>query len=82
MEQKDTTQPDWDSLYTQLLTQLTSPVSIETPQLGRVENQRASDLYTALNMLRLEAANANGISTAGVMTVGYDRGLGPKGGCS
>jgi hypothetical protein len=73
--------PDFDALYSQLLSQLAGPMAVESPQLGRVQFGPASDLYQSLNIIRMEQARAAGLSTAGVFVCGYDRGLGPKGGC-
>ena len=76
------TQPDWAALYAQLVSQLgNNTVAVETPSLGRVEFLRPADLYAAMNLVKQEAAAAAGIATAGVFVCGYDRGLGPKGGC-
>jgi hypothetical protein len=76
------TQPAWAALYSQLVSQLgAGTIAVESPALGRVEFARPADLFQALNILKLEAANANGIAGAGVITCGYDRGLSPKGGC-
>jgi hypothetical protein len=74
-------QPDWCAMYQALLKQIGGPVMVETPQLGRVEFARPSELYQALQMLRMEAARAAGTATAGVFVVGYDRGLWPTKGC-
>ena len=78
-----TTPPDYDALAAQLISQMAGPLRVSTPQLGEVEFQTAQSTAAALAFLRLEAARAAGISTTGVFTVGYCRGLGPSnGGCS
>jgi hypothetical protein len=71
---------DLCALYSQLLTAMGGPVEVETPQLGRVMFPRPTEIYAAMNYLRMEALRASGASTAGVIVIGYDRGLGP-GGC-
>jgi len=81
MKPKTASPPDFDTLYNNLLAQMGGPVEVETPQLGRVAFPRPSEVYQALNYLRMAASGAAGTSTAGVITVGYDRGLSPKGGC-
>jgi len=43
---------------------------------------RPSEAWLALNYLHLAQMQAAGIQAAGVITIGYDRGLGLKGGCS
>jgi hypothetical protein len=68
---------DFDQLYQQVLTHLGGPVEVETPQLGRATFPRPNELYAALNYLRLAEAQAYGAPAAGVITIGYDRGLGP-----
>jgi hypothetical protein len=74
--------PDWTALYNSLAAQLAGPVEVETPQLGRVMFPRPSELYAALNYLRLAQAAMNGTATTGVFVVQYDSGLWPpKGGC-
>jgi hypothetical protein len=73
--------PDFDALYAQLLSQMAGPLAVESPQLGRVQFAGAADLYQSLNIIRMEQARAAGQSTAGVFTVGCDRGLSMKGGC-
>jgi hypothetical protein len=73
--------PDFDALAAQLLSQMAGPVAVESPQLGRVQFGPASDLYQSLNIIRMEQARAAGLSTAGTFVVGYNRGLGPNGGC-
>jgi hypothetical protein len=71
---------DVEALASRLVGQLANgTLSIETPQLGRVEYLRPTEVYAALNILRQEAARASGVQMAGVFTIGYDRGLGcPK----
>jgi hypothetical protein len=73
-----TAPPDWNAIYSTALAQLGGPVSVETPQLGRVEFPRPSELYAALNFLKLAQAEASGVATAGVFVVGHRRGLEPK----
>jgi hypothetical protein len=69
-------------MYTALVSRLGSTtLAIETPNLGRVEYLRPQDVYAALNFLRQEAAASSGAAVGGVFVCGYDRGLGPKGGC-
>jgi hypothetical protein len=68
---------DLAALYDAALAQLGQPAEIETPQLGRVSYPTPQNVAAALNLLRMEAALAAGMSTAGVITVGYCRGLGP-----
>jgi hypothetical protein len=68
---------DVEALAAELMGQLaTGTLSVETPQLGRVEYLRPTEVYAALNILRQEAARAAGVQTAGVFVIGYDRGLG------
>jgi len=43
---------------------------------------RPSEAWLALNYLHLAQMQAAWIQAAGVITLEYDRGLGPKGGCS
>ena len=69
--------PDYNAMIAQLVSQISGVLAIETPQLGRVEFHRPQDIYAALNLLRMEQARAAGQSTAGVITIGYDRGLRP-----
>jgi hypothetical protein len=79
MKTRDATAPpDWNAIYSKALAQMGGPVEIETPQLGRTQFPRPSELYAALNYLKLAAAEASGVATAGVFVVGHDRGLGPK----
>jgi hypothetical protein len=76
-----TTPPDLDAIYNQVLGALGGPVSVETPQLGRVEYPRPSEMYAALNYLRMAQNAASGNAATGVITIGHDRGLWPCGGC-
>ena len=73
--------PDFNALAANILASMGGPVSVETPQLGRVEFPRPSELYAAINYLKMAANAAAGNSTTGVFVVGYDRGLWPHGGC-
>ena len=73
--------PDFNALALNILTQMGGPTSVETPQLGRVEFPRPSEMYAAANYLRMAANAAAGIPSTGVFVVGYDRGLWPHGGC-
>jgi hypothetical protein len=73
--------PDFGAAINSLLAQLGGPVEVETPQLGRVAYPRPSELYAALNYLRLAQAAASGTATTGVITIGHDRGLWPCKGC-
>jgi hypothetical protein len=75
---KTTTPPDLDALYSAALGQVGRPVEIETPQLGRVSWPRPAELYTALNLLRMEQARAAGVAMTGVITIKYSDGLGPS----
>jgi hypothetical protein len=75
---KATSPPDYDALQDALLKQLGGPVEVETPQLGRVTFPRPAELYAAMNYLRMAQAQAAGLPTTGVFTVGYCRGLGPS----
>jgi hypothetical protein len=75
-------QSDFITLYEQLIGQLGTVQEAETPQLGRVTYQSPMNIAAGLALLRQEAALAAGVSTTGVFTIGYCRGLGPsKGGC-
>lgn len=76
-----TNPPDLDALYQQVLGTLGGPVEVETPQLGRVAYPRPSELYQALNFIKLAQNQAAGVSGAGVIVIGYNRGLGPTRGC-
>jgi hypothetical protein len=73
-----TTPPDLDALYQQALANLGGPVEVETPQLGRVTFPRPSELYAALNYIRMAQNAAAGIPATGVIVAGYDRGLDPS----
>ncbi len=59
----------------QLLQQLSSPLRIETPLLGAVENRSVPDIESALALLNSQIAAASGGSATGVITVTSDRGL-------
>jgi hypothetical protein len=72
---------DFDTLYGNLLAQMAGPIEIETPQLGRVAYPRPSEMYAALNYLRMAQNAANGIAATGVITIGHSRGLWPCKGC-
>jgi hypothetical protein len=72
-----TTPPDYDALYNNLAAQLGGPTEIETPQLGRVGFPRPSEVYAAMNYLRMAQAAASGTATTGVIVIGHDRGLSP-----
>jgi hypothetical protein len=72
---------DWTALYTRLVTQLAGPAEVETPALGRVAFSRPSEMYLALNYLRMAEAAASGTATTGVIVIGHDRGLWPPKGC-
>ena len=73
---RSTTPPDYDALIASLANQVAGPVSIETPQLGRVEYQRPAEAYAAWNLLRMMQAQAAGAATSGVFVVTYNDGLG------
>jgi hypothetical protein len=76
-----TTPPDFDTLYNNLLAQMGGPVAVETPQLGRVEFPRPSEMYAALNYIRMAQNAASGNAPTGVIVIGHDRGLWPPEGC-
>jgi len=76
------TPPDFSALIQQLITQLGGGVvETDTPQLGRVGFARPAELYAAMNYLSLAQAAANGVATAGVITIEHDRGLWPMRRC-
>jgi hypothetical protein len=72
------TPPDYNALLNNLLAQLGGPVSVDTPQLGRVEFPRPSETYAALNYLRMAQNAAAGNAPTGVFVIGHDRGLCPE----
>ena len=76
-----TAPPDFDALYNTLMSGVGPSLEIETPQLGRVVNRSAKDLYQMLQILRQEQALAAAAPVTGVFVVGHDRGLWPSGGC-
>ncbi len=59
----------------QLLSQLASPLSIETPLLGRTEFRSVPDIESALAILNGQIAAASGSPSTGVFVVTSDRGL-------
>ncbi len=59
----------------QLLQQLSSPLSIETPLLGRTEFRSVPDIESALAILNGQIAAASGSPSTGVFVVTSDRGL-------
>ena len=81
MPQKTTAPPDWDAIYATIAGSIGGPAEIETPQLGRVTNRSARDLYQLLAIVRQEAARAAGTPSTGIIVAVYDRGLDPTGGC-
>lgn len=64
--------------HSQDLLKQMGPVAVETPQLGRVEFPRPSEMITAVNYLEMKEKEAAGTPAAGVITIGYNRGLGPS----
>jgi hypothetical protein len=72
--------PDYNAMYNNLLAQMGGPIEVSTPQLGVVQFPRPSEVYAAMNYIRLAQAAASGTATAGVFVIQYDRGLWPQGG--
>ena len=73
--------PDWTAIYNTLMSGVGPALEIETPQLGRVVQRSAKDLYQMLQILRQEQALAAAAPVTGVFVIGHDRGLWPQGGC-
>jgi hypothetical protein len=69
--------PDYNAMLNNLLTQMGGPIEVDTPQLGRVQFPRPSEVYAAMNYIRMAQASAAGTATAGVFVACYDRGLWP-----